>query len=178
MRRAPVVTLGVATVLVVVLVLWARSYLGETLLVESADGQVLLIGVDGPTKTVTESRELATLDRFLSLLNRTPKAPARPPQAHGLLGFSLMKGQAGTIQVHGPRGGFQLDTYPFLIIGLPYWSWAAAAAVPLAWCVWHGRRQSARRRLGRCLQCGYDIRATPDRCPECGAAGSGVTPAP
>jgi hypothetical protein len=54
-------------------------------------------------------------------------------------------------------------------IYFPYWSGALLTAVlPGAWMMQHQRRHR-RAKAGHCPACGYDLRASPDRCPECGA---------
>jgi hypothetical protein len=56
----------------------------------------------------------------------------------------------------------------YVAIKAPYWFLVAVtAATPLrAWM--HQIRGRNRSRVGLCPACGYDVRATPDRCPECG----------
>jgi hypothetical protein len=71
----------------------------------------------------------------------------------------------------GPEPYYQGMWYLGLrIIGAPYWSLTAAtAALPVALAL---RRllTTRRRNAGTCPACGYDLRATPGRCPECGEA--------
>jgi hypothetical protein len=53
-------------------------------------------------------------------------------------------------------------------VGIPCWAVALlAGAWPLT-----SVALLVRRRLRCCRQCGYDLRATPERCPECGATAS------
>jgi len=69
----------------------------------------------------------------------------------------------------GAVGNVTSDLY------VPFWELAATfALIPAAWAV---RRSLARRPSpGLCTVCGYDLRATPQRCPECGNVPE--TPAP
>ena len=65
---------------------------------------------------------------------------------------------------------------------VPYWfPMAAAALLPALWTASSIRRRlRARRDAGAkpCPRCGYDLRATPDRCPECGTPASASPAAP
>ena len=74
-----------------------------------------------------------------------------------------------------PRGvlprGLPFTSVPTRDVAVPHW--LPALLLSLAPARRLVRRLQCRRRAraGLCPRCGYDLRATRDRCPECGAAG-------
>jgi hypothetical protein len=54
-------------------------------------------------------------------------------------------------------------------IWFPIWLLAILFAIAPAYWLSPYRRRTKQARLGLCRHCGYDLRASPDRCPECGA---------
>ena len=50
----------------------------------------------------------------------------------------------------------------------PHWALALLSGAVAAWGIRRIVRRRRRAQAGRCAACGYDLRATPDRCPECG----------
>ena len=66
----------------------------------------------------------------------------------------------------------------YFYVTAPDWFLFVVLPVPAAWTLWrescNSFREQRYRRKGLCRTCGYDMRATPNRCPECGAAPVGA----
>ena len=96
-----------------------------------------------------------------------PLAPAASPRPqpgwwrHG--GFSYAIG--------GTQGGNVVRQ-----LAAPFWAVSLGFALPLAIAAVVTRRERRRAAAGGCAVCGYDLRATPERCPECGTAPAAVAP--
>jgi hypothetical protein len=105
-------------------------------------------------------------DMFRGCLCGTSKSP-RPIQlpAGDVLGFYFSSGQTiyGSSEPPVRVRGVHTEVYA------PLWAFPLLFSLPAAGGI--VRRIRARRRPapGCCLACGYDLRATPGRCPECGA---------
>ena len=61
-------------------------------------------------------------------------------------------------------------------IVLPLWPVVVVSGILPGLRLWRRVRRRISARKGCCRECGYDLRATPDRCPECGAAAPTPTP--
>jgi hypothetical protein len=98
------------------------------------------------------------------------------------LGFKV-----GTFRSGGTRGLWYVDkngtarpmiTAVTRFVLVPHWFAAVALLVTPALVArlrWRGRGRRRRAAVGLCTRGGYDLRATPGRCPECGTIASGST---
>jgi hypothetical protein len=98
--------------------------------------------------------------------------PADPLPTEMRLGFGFVP----TTSPPNWDGGPSRQVYITVVVFPAYALMILLAVLPTTWAFTMIRR-SRRVGLGHCLHCGYDLRASPDRCPECGTeAGSRSIP--
>ena len=154
-------------------VLWVRSYrYSESIQWENARGTRSIRTVIGG---VDVSYMIAD---WPSLLNR-PRKPRyiRETQQAGFNRLLLLS-DTGENWIDWQWHGFAHYQYSRrngvvnAIWIVPFWAIAIATSLlPILWIMARWRSYINKRRakrLGCCPVCGYDLRATPDRCPECG----------
>jgi hypothetical protein len=165
-RRLRRILLKAATVLSLLLcaatgALWVRSY-------RTIDDVSYV--ADGPLPSVSYFANSVdggmTLDRFVR------SAPSPPTPGRVPAGFSARHGEPRRFRPPLNWLGFGADvrTGPFGIqyeVVVPYYAVVLITSVLPALALWRYVRRP-RRADGHCPKCGYDLRATPERCPECG----------
>jgi hypothetical protein len=199
MRRRLLNLLAVLSALlcVAVCVVWVRSYfVGEAVIwggvrpagpgagvvrwsvnVWSAQGGVGVFwdelrdsgGGGGPGPGFTWARDRMRVYPYV------PIPTLRQGRAVRGLGVTLFERHSAAGQVTDPTSGAAWGAGRERVMILPYWLPTLATGALPAWRAAarrRGRRRLGRLRRGLCPGCGYDLRATPGRCPECGAVPS------
>jgi hypothetical protein len=86
-----------------------------------------------------------------------------PPPSFDFAGFRVQRGYRAEYLVEYGR----VYTVPFWLIALGF-AIPPSAWLRARWRAWRRARRVRLREAGVCPDCGYDLRATPGRCPECG----------
>lgn len=170
-RLFDVVALLSLVLFVVAAVAWARSHVPERMRVLSSGGKLVLFFYEPGFDEVAARLERADRDGRIyvsgaELLARVrggspPNDFANAPAGRGALGF----------EVYRPASPNRSREY--CVVTVPYVWVVPLLAVAPAWWLYDRARGRRRSAAGKCVGCGYDLRAGHERCPECGAA---VTP--
>jgi hypothetical protein len=152
---------------IILAALWVRSYWhGDCLIQIRAGGGCNWIALNDGRLSVARDDHFpySQSARFLHVPMR-PDEQLTPPMLTGRTWFRA----AGFEWIRDQPGGAFKAFVP---------GWAVFTPMTLLPLLWLSSRQKRlrRQRAGFCRRCGYDLRATPDRCPECGTPASTSPP--
>lgn len=168
--RRPGLTVFSIAFLLLALLAWVRSeFRYDDVALISADassweiwaspGRLQFIATGGIPRHAKASWETSQWPRWHELTCVVPDCAVPDQLDWRLLGLGLEQGTGRPAWIHFAR------------VTVPYWFLALFASLAaLMASIMPTRRGTLRRRVGCCVKCGYDLRATPSRCPECGTA--------
>jgi hypothetical protein len=161
------------------MLLWGRSYYSSDAIERWTSSGTSLELCSG-FGVITLRRDLFSNPGTDCFGNRLP--PVKPTSAWRFtLGVYTAEGQQARrgsskafptdfhFNVSDARSGRDTFSLPEFRIMLPHWCLALILAIVPACFVYQLCRKRCRDRSGLCRTCGYDLRATPSLCPECGA---------
>jgi hypothetical protein len=144
--------------------LWVRSYW-------------IADGLSRRAERITSS--IGTVNGKLQYFSFDPFPPLPPEERHDWKSGSLVMRTAGAPKTWWGRLGFDYYYYggrfselaadTRLLVVLPLWFAVLLFSLMPGISLVGTIRRPRRRDEYMCRACGYDLRATPDRCPECGA---------
>jgi hypothetical protein len=152
----------------------------------SARGRYTLVGSTNGALIVGVAKGWPT-DQPLSWVSESPSAATAFVPATADSNGSLKRYRGPGVRLARGRGWLATPARPTtdsgeamvsltFLVARWWWPCLLAGALPAArifrW-VRRNRLRRLRRLAGQCVNCGYDLRATPERCPECGSVPRG-----